>query len=445
MGVDTKKLKIVVIGGGSSYTPEFIEGIIKRYDELPVGEIWLVDVETGQEKLSIVGNLAKRMVKKSGLQIDIHLTLDRKEALIGADYVATQIRVGQLGARAKDERIPLSYGFIGQETNGAGGLLKGLRTVPVILEIAEEMQELCPDAWLINFTNPTGLLTEALFRYSKHKKVIGLCNVPITMEKGLATVLDIEAERLRIDFLGLNHMVYGFNVWIDNEIKTNEVIDKYIEKCKDINMSNITSMEWEVSFIKSLGLIPCPYHKYYYKSNQMLADGLEKFKKGKTRAEEVIETEKELFKLYQDVNLSEKPKQLEKRGGAYYSDAACNLISSIYNDKGDLQVVNTLNNGTIKDFPDNYVIETTCEITANGPIPYKFVDEFPVQVKGLIQQIKQFEILGAEAAVTGDYEKALLAMVTNPLVFNDTLGIKMLDEMLLENKQYLSRFNFETK
>lgn len=445
MGDNGKGLKIVVIGGGSSYTPEFIEGIIKRYDELPVGEIWLVDVETGQEKLNIVGNLARRMVEKTGLPIDIQFTLDRKKALKSADFVATQIRVGQLGARAKDERIPLSHGFMGQETNGAGGLLKGLRTVPVIIEIAEEMQELCPDAWLINFTNPTGLLTEALFRHSKHKRVIGLCNVPITMEKGLAAALGIDDQRLRIDFLGLNHMVYGFNVWIDNENKTNEVMDKYIEKSKEINMRNITSMDWEALFIRSLGLIPCPYHKYYYKTKQMLADELEKYKKGKTRAEEVIETEKELFQLYGDVNLNEKPKQLEKRGGAYYSDAACNLISSIYNDKGDLQVVNTLNNGTIKDFPDDYVIETTCKITANGPIPHKFVDEFPIQVKGLIHQIKQFELLGSEAAVNGDYEKALLAMVTNPLVSNDTLGIKMLDEMLLENKQYLPKFNLKTK
>ncbi|QNO14647.1 6-phospho-beta-glucosidase [Alkalicella caledoniensis] len=442
---ETQGLKIVIIGGGSSYTPEFVEGLIKRKSELPVRELWLVDIEKGREKLSIVGELAKRMVEQAGVSIKIYTTFNRREALKGADFVATQIRVGLLEARAKDERIPLSHGFMGQETNGAGGLLKGLRTVPVILEIAEEMHEICPDAWLVNFTNPTGMLTEALVRYSKHKRIIGLCNVPIGMEKGLANILEIDPERLRIDFLGLNHMVYGFNVWIDDENKTDEVMNRYIEKSESINMQNITPMEWEVNFIKALGLIPCPYHKYYYKTRNMLEDELVKYEKGKTRAEEVIETEKELFELYKDPSLKDKPKQLEKRGGAYYSDAACNLISSIYNDKGDLQVVNTINQGTIKDFPYEYVIETTCKITKNGPIPHKFVDELPLKIRGIIHQIKQFEILGAEAAVTGSYQKALLAMVTNPLVSNDIKGVEMLEEMLLANAQYLPNFFTKTK
>lgn len=435
-----KGLKIATIGGGSSYTPEFVEGIIKRYKELPVRELWLVDIEAGKEKLEIVGNLAKRMVKKAGVPIDIHLTLNRREALKDANFVTTQLRVGLLAARAKDERIPLSHGFMGQETNGAGGLFKGLRTVPVILDIANEMQELCPKAWLINFTNPAGMVTEALARYSKHRKFLGLCNVPIGMENGIASILGIDKSRVRIDFAGLNHMVYGFNIWIDGENKTQEVMNKYIENSQSINMKNITAMEWDSEFIKSFKLMPCPYHKYYYKTKDMLKDELEKFEKGKTRAEEVIETEKELFELYKEPSLKDKPKQLEKRGGAYYSDAACNLISSIYNDKGDLQVVNTFNNGTVKDFPDEYIIEVTAKITKDGPIPHKFINEFPTQIKGLISQIKQFEILGAEAAVEGSYEKALLAMITNPLIVNDFEGHKLLDEMLEAHKEYLPNF-----
>ena len=435
-----KGLKIATIGGGSSYTPEFVEGIIKRYKELPVRELWLVDIEAGKEKLEIVGNLAKRMVEKAGVPIDIHLTLNRREALKDANFVTTQLRVGLLAARAKDERIPLSHGFMGQETNGAGGLFKGLRTVPVILDIANEMQELCPNAWLINFTNPAGMVTEALARYSKHRKFLGLCNVPIGMENGVASILGIDKSRVRIDFAGLNHMVYGFNIWIDGENKTQEVMNKYIENSQSINMKNIAAMEWDSEFIKSFKLMPCPYHKYYYKTKDMLKDELEKFEKGKTRAEEVIETEKELFELYKDPSLKDKPKQLEKRGGAYYSDAACNLISSIYNDKGDLQVVNTFNNGTVKDFPDEYIIEVTAKITKEGPIPHKFINEFPIQIKGLISQIKQFEILGAEAAVEGSYEKALLAMITNPLIVNDFEGHKLLDEMLEAHKEYLPNF-----
>lgn len=433
-------LKIVTIGGGSSYTPEFLEGLIKRYDELPVRELWLVDIEAGLEKLKIIGDLAKRMIDKANVPMKIYTTTDRRKALEGADFVTTQIRVGQMKARVKDERIPLSYGFIGQETNGAGGLFKGLRTIPVILEIADEMNELCPDAWLINFTNPVGMVMEALIRYSKHRKFIGLCNVPIGVERGIAKILDIDYNRVRIDFAGLNHMIYGFDVFIDGIQKTEDVFNMFIEDSNLVNMKNIELLEFDKEFLKALRLIPCPYHKYYYKTKDMLEIELEHFKNGTTRAEEVIKTESELFNLYKDPSLDVKPIELEKRGGAFYSDVACNLISSIYNDKGDLQVVNTLNGDTIRDFPTDYAIEITCKITKDGPIPHKFIDEFPLSVKGLINQIKTFEVLGAQAAVEGDYEKALLAMVLNPLVANDIMGHKLLDEMLEVNRVYLPRF-----
>lgn len=218
------KIKIVTIGGGSSYTPELIEGFIKRYNELPVGEIWLVDIESGKEKLEIVGALAKRMVKKAGVPIDIHLTLDRREALKDADFVTTQLRVGLLDARIKDERIPLSHGVIGQETNGAGGMFKAFRTIPVILDIDKDMAELCPNAWLINFTNPAGIVTEALLKYGKNKKVIGLCNVPIGMEKAVANLLDVDHSRINMTFAGLNHMVFGKEIYLDGKNVTEEVI-----------------------------------------------------------------------------------------------------------------------------------------------------------------------------------------------------------------------------
>lgn len=435
-----KSLKITVIGGGSSYTPEFLEGLINRYHELPVDELWLVDIEEGLEKLEIIGDLARRMVDKANISMKIFTTTDRKKAIKDADFVTTQLRVGQLKARAKDESIPLSYGFLGQETNGAGGLFKGLRTIPVILEIADEMAELCPNAWLINFTNPVGMVMEALTRYSKHRKFIGLCNVPIGVERGIAKILEIDYDRVRIDFAGLNHMVYGFNIFIDGENKTSEVFERYIEDSISVNMKNIDQVEWDKDFLRALNLIPCPYHKYYYKQKDMLESQLNQYKSGITRAEEVIETERKLFNIYKDPNLNTKPIELEKRGGAYYSDVACNLISSIYNDKGDLQVVNTINGDTIKDFPPDYIIEITSYIGKDGPIPYKFIDEFPLRIKGLINQIKTFEVLGAEASVEGDYEKALLAMTLNPLIANDMLGHKLLDEMLEANKEYLPRF-----
>jgi 6-phospho-beta-glucosidase len=235
-------LKIVTIGGGSSYTPELIEGFIKYYDELPVSEIWLVDVEAGKEKLEIVGGLAKRMVEKAGVSIDIHLSLDRRQALQDADYVTTQFRVGLLDARAKDEGIPLKHGVLGQETNGPGGLFKALRTIPVILDICRDMEELCPNAWLINFTNPAGMVTEAVLRHSGIKKVVGLCNVPIGMEMGVAKLLDVEHSRVRIDFAGLNHMVYGLDVYVDGVSVKDKVIALISDREKSITMKNIEAM-----------------------------------------------------------------------------------------------------------------------------------------------------------------------------------------------------------
>lgn len=432
-------LKIVTIGGGSSYTPELVEGFIKRYEELPVKELWLVDIEEGKGKLEIVGNLAKRMIEKAGLSIEIHLTLDRKAALKDADFVTTQFRVGLLEARAKDERIPLSHGVLGQETNGPGGLLKGLRTIPVILDIVKDIQEQCPDAWLINFTNPAGMVTEAVLRYTTHKKVVGLCNVPIGIEMGVAKLLGVDPSRIRIDFAGLNHMVYGLDVYLDGTSVKKHVIELLTSPENNSFVKNVEGQGWEPEFIRSLNVLTCPYHLYYYKKDEMLQKELKNFKEGTTRAEVVKKLEEELFELYKDPNLTTKPLQLEERGGAYYSDAAVRLIASIYNDKRDIQPVNTINNGAIASIPNDSAVEVSCIITKEGPKPI-INGDLPVAVRGLVQQIKSFERIGAEAAVTGNYDTALLAMTINPLVPSDKVAKVILDEMLEAHKEHLPQF-----
>lgn len=436
----SKGIKIVTIGGGSSYTPELIEGFIKRYDSLPISDIWLVDIPEGEEKLSIVGGLAKRMIKKAGLPINLHLTLDRREALKHADFVTTQFRVGLLDARAKDERIPLKYGVIGQETNGPGGLFKGLRTIPVILDIIKDMEELCPNAWLINFTNPAGMVTEAVLRYSNWKRIVGLCNVPLGMKMGIAEILEVDSYRIHVDFAGLNHMIYGLDAYLDGKRCTDQLIAKMAAKESTGTMENIADLKWEPEFLQALGAIPCPYHRYYYKTNEMFAEENSAAQGEGTRAEVVQKLEKELFALYQDENLDIKPPQLEKRGGAYYSDAACSLIDSIYNDRKDIQTVNTLNNGAIESIPDNSAVEVNCVITKEGPKPIASGD-LPVATRGLVQQIKSFERTAAEAAVTGDYQTALLAMTINPLVPSDTVAKEILDEMLEAHRAYLPQFH----
>jgi 6-phospho-beta-glucosidase len=435
-----KGLKVVTIGGGSSYTPELIEGFIKYYHELPVSEIWLADIEAGKEKLEIVGNLAKRMVDKAGVPIKIYFTLDRKEALKDADFVTTQFRVGLLEARMKDERIPLKHGVLGQETNGPGGLFKAFRTIPVILEICKEIEEYCPNAWLINFTNPAGIITEAVLRHSKIKKVVGLCNVPIGMEMGVAKLLDVDSSKVRIEFAGLNHMVYGLDVFVDGKSVKDQVISLINDQEKAITMQNIHAMGWEPEFLKALDVFPCPYHNYYYKSGDMLAKELKNFKEGGTRAEVVKRLDGQLFTLYKDPNLAIKPPQLEKRGGAYYSDAAVRLIHSMYTDKKDIQAVNTMNHGAISSLPHDAAVEISCIITKDGPKPIA-VGELPIQVRGLVQHMKSFEMVAIEAAVSGDYEKALLAMTINPLVPSDRIAKIILDEMLEAHKEFLPQFH----
>ncbi|HDX9587110.1 TPA: 6-phospho-beta-glucosidase [Bacillus pseudomycoides] len=432
-------IKIATIGGGSSYTPELIEGFIKRYHELPVREIWLIDVEEGKEKLEIVGHLAKRMVKKAGVPIDIHLTLDRREGLKDADFVTTQFRVGLLEARGKDEAIPLKYDVIGQETNGPGGLFKALRTIPVILAICKDIEELCPNAWLINFTNPAGMVTEAVLCYTNIQKVVGLCNVPIGIRMELAKILAVDPSRVHVDFAGLNHMVYGLDVYVDGVSIMDRVLEFMTDPEKQMTMQNIAMLDWEPDFIRALRAIPCPYHRYYYKTREMLEEEKKAALENGTRAEVVKKLENDLFELYKDPNLDRKPPQLEKRGGAYYSDAACSLITSIYNNKGDIQPVNTRNNGAIASLPADSAVEINCVITKDGPKPIA-VGDLPVPVRGLVQQIKSFERVTIEAAITGDYHKALLAMTINPLVPSDKVAKQILDEMLEAHKKYLPQF-----
>ncbi|WP_294749547.1 6-phospho-beta-glucosidase, partial [uncultured Exiguobacterium sp.] len=378
-------LKVVIIGGGSSYTPEIIEGFILRHHSFPVDEVVLVDIEDGKEKLEVVGQLAQRMIDKSNVKIALRWTLDRKEALRGADFVSTQIRVGGLAARALDERTPLKHGFIGQETNGAGGMFKAFRTIPVLLELADEMAELCPDAWLINFTNPAGIVTEALLKHSKHQKVIGVCNIPFNMRNSVAEILHAPVEHVSIEFIGLNHFIFGRQVTVNGVDRTEDVLAA-LSQGNDYSPANIVGLGWSESFLNSIKLLPNPYHQYYFQTRDVLAKDLQAYEEHGTRAEVVQEVERRLFEQYRDVSLDVKPKELEQRGGAYYSDAACNLMDSLYNDRGDIQTVNTLNQGTIRDLPEEAVIEVNAVITKAGPRPLS-IGSLPLPVRGLITNL----------------------------------------------------------
>lgn len=435
-----KQLKIVTIGGGSSYTPEIIEGFIEKKLQglLPIQEIHLVDIEDGKEKLDIVGGLAQRMVEKAGADIQIHLSLDRRESLKGADFVTTQFRVGLLPARIRDEKIPLKYNLIGQETNGAGGAMKALRTIPVILDICRDMEELCPEAWLINFTNPAGIITETVLKHSSIK-VLGLCNIPIGMVNKIAKLYETDTKNVKIEFSGLNHFVFGRNIFVNGCEVTKEVIEK-IKDGTEISAKNIPNFPFPADILEAVGMIPAGYLKYYYTREKMLEECKRAAQEEGTRGEVVTKTEKELFELYKDKNLAVKPKQLEERGGAHYSEAAVNLIDSIYNGDGEIHYVNVRNNGTISDLPDNTAIECNCMVTHDGAKPLT-VGKLETSVRGQISLMKAYEELIIQAGVTGDYSAALKAFTINPLINDSEKAKAVLVNMLWENQEYLPQFN----
>lgn len=431
-------LKMVTIGGGSSYTPELIEGYIKRKDQLPIKEIWLVDIPAGEEKLNIVGNMAKRMVKAAGLDWEVHLTLNRREALQDADFVSTQFRVGLMQARIKDERIPGSYGFLGQETNGAGGIFKAFRTVPVILDIVNDMKACCPDAWLINFTNPSGMITEAIQTYGKWDKVIGLCNVPVMAMMTEPELIGKQLKDLTYKFAGIDH--FHWHRVFDNTGRevTMDIVAKMYEGDAGLP-KNIFNVQFFREQLEQMKMIPCGYHRYYYREQEMLDHSLEEFNGEGTRAQQVMRIEQELFDLYKDPNLDYKPKQLAERGGAHYSDAACEAIASIYADKRTHMVVSTLNRGAVPDLPTDHVVEVSAQVGAAGAIPLTFGHFQPAE-RGWLQLMKNMELVIDEAAVTGDYGLALQAFTMNPMIRSGQKAKDLLDEMLVANKQHLPQF-----
>lgn len=432
-------MKITVIGGGSSYTPELVEGLIARHASLPMAELALVDVEAGREKVEIIAALSRRMLDRNGLEaVKVSVHFDADDAIRGSSFVLTQLRVGQLPARAADERLGLSHKLLGQETTGVGGFAKALRTIPVMLDIARRVERLAPDAWIINFTNPAGIVTEAVSRHSK-AKIIGLCNVPVTMHHMIADMLKLPYGDVSLRFAGLNHMVWVHQVLAAGRDATDEVIEMLCDG-EQLSMNNIKAIPWPPELLRALRAIPCPYHRYFWQTRTMLEDELADADSKGTRAEQVMKVEASLFKLYADPNLDKKPEELSQRGGSFYSEVAVQLINALHNNLGIEMVVNIANNGAIQGLPDDAVIETNCLIDALGAHPLAF-GKLPPLMNGLTQQVKDFERLTIDAAVHGDKQKALLALVANPLVADVNLASALVDEVLTINKAWLPQFS----
>jgi len=355
--------KVAVIGGGSTYTPELVEGFDVHRDRLPIDEMVLLDPDP--DRLEVVGGLAGRILSKRGWGGRLVLTRDRDRALDGADFVVVQLRVGGQRARLLDETLPLRFGCIGQETTGAGGFAKALRTVPVVLEIAEETaRRAAAHAWIVDFTNPVGIVTQALF--DEGHRAIGLCNVAIGLQRRIAALLDMTPDRVALDHVGLNHLTWVRAVLVGGEDRLPEVLDRFAQE-----VSALVGVPLEL--LRLLRAVPSYYLRYYYLTDEVLEE--QRARGHRPRAEEVLEIERGLLDLYRDPSVDQKPKLLEERGGAFYSEAAAQLMASLHAGTGDTQIVDVRNDGALPELADDAVVEVPARIATgrirNGRMPWR--------------------------------------------------------------------------
>jgi len=422
-------MKLTVIGGASSYSPELIDGLFDRLDAIPIREVWMMDPNA--ERLEITSGLAQRMASRHGDPFTVHATGDLREAVKDAAYVVTQIRVGGIAARIADEKLGLRHGIVGQETTGVGGFACALRTIPAVLEIARAMEELAPSGVLVNFTNPSGIVTEALVRHSPIKSV-GLCNVPIGIIMDVVKHMGCAMEEVNLDYVGLNHLSWVRRFTVAGKDITETALAKFVELAHE---------EWEVesvrnemlAAIESLKMLPNGYLQYYYATDAVLENLRSK---EKSRGEEVVEIEQKLFEKYRDPALATKPEELSKRGGAHYSTAAFHLINAIENDAGNRQIVCCRNGSAVPTFDEDAVVEVPATIDRRGAtaIPQSAPDP---AIRGLMQIVKAYETVTVKAAVSGDREAAFQAMLAHPLMPGATGCRVLLDELLEINRPYL--------
>lgn len=428
-------MKIAVIGGGSTYTPELVNGFLKRIGSLPLSRLCLMDIDA--ERLEIVGGFARRMIEAAGRPFALELTTDRAQALTGASYVVTQLRVGKMPARRADEYLGRRHGLVGQETTGVGGMANALRTIPVILDIAADMERLAPGALLLNFANPAGLVTEALFRHAPGTPVVGVCNVGITAKMELLALFErltgekVGPERAALDSLGLNHLTWHRGLRIDGVDRWPELFPAILAECE-----REEAPDWDKRTLSQLGMMPNYYLQYFYYTARKLAD---QQRWPPSRAEEVMAVEKELLARYADPELSDLPPELMKRGGAWYSELATRLIADHHGDRGGVHVVNTRNGKAVAAWPEDWVLELPARVDRAGvhALPTKALQGAPA---GLVAEVKAYELLTVEAAIRGDRKAAYEALLAHPLGPEaDRIG-EVLDDLLDTNRAFLPRF-----
>ena len=423
-------LKVAVIGGGSTYTPELIDGLASRRERLPIDELVLHGISA--ERRDVVGGLAQRMLARLGWSGRLTLTDDARAAIDGAAFVLIQLRVGGQAARLLDETLPLRFDTIGQETTGAGGLAKALRTVPVVLELADlARQHAAPGAWIVDFTNPVGIVTQALV--DRGHRALGLCNVAITIQRSIAARLGIDPDRLELEHVGLNHLSWVTAARMDGSDRLPEVLERY-------GADIAREMRLPEPFLRELGAIPSYYLRYYYAFDDVLAEQ----NGGHHRAEEVMDLERRLLEMYADPALDTKPELLADRGGAWYSEAAARLLASLNDGAGDVQVVDVRNDGAMPQLADEDVVEVPSHIDGDGAHPIR-QPAMPPAISELVRAVKAYERLAIRAAESGERADVRAALEAHPLVGGRISDVDPLLDALLEvNRPYLPQFGAVT-
>ncbi|MEV4971736.1 6-phospho-beta-glucosidase [Streptomyces scopuliridis] len=419
-------MKLAVVGGGSTYTPELIDGFSRLRETLPIEELVLVDPAAG--RLELVGGLARRIFAKQGHPGRITTTSDVDAGVADADAVLLQLRVGGQAARDQDETWPLECGCVGQETTGAGGLAKALRTVPVVLDIAERVRRANPDAWIIDFTNPVGIVTRALLQAGH--RAVGLCNVAIGFQRRFAKLLDVAPSEVYLEHVGLNHLTWERGVRLGGPDGA-DLLPKLLAEHGD---SLAADLRLPRAVLDRLGVVPSYYLRYFYAHDEVVRE----LRTKPSRAAEVAEMEKRLLEMYGDPSLDEKPELLSKRGGAFYSEAAVDLAASLLRGGGSpIQVVNTYNNGTLPFLADDAVIEVQARVDMSGAVPLPVSTLDPLYA-GLIANVTAYEDLALEAALHGGRDRVFKALLSHPLIGQHEYAEALTDRLIAHNREHLA-------
>lgn len=407
-------MKLAVIGAGSTYTPELVSGLMRERDRIAIDRLVLHDID--RERLDIVGGMAQRMLARQGYDGEIELTGELDTALEGADAVLLQIRVGGQAARLHDETIPALCGCVGQETTGAGGLAKAMRTVPVVLDIARRAREIANDgAWIVDFTNPVGVVTRALL--DEGHRAIGLCNVAINFQRQISARLGVSPERVLVDQVGLNHLTWIRSVWLDGHDVLGDVLDGFGDHlAEEIGLPR--------QLLDDLGAIPSYYLRYFYAEREVVT----KQRHEQPRAAVVAEIEQGLLEMYRDPAIDVKPELLEQRGGAFYSEAAIQLLAALFSDSGATLVVDTRNGDALQGLAADDVVELPARVDASGATPLPQRPLAP-ELLGLAQHVAAYERIASQAARAGDNDLARMALMTNPLVREYSLAGELLGQL----------------